>query len=152
MEKSFEFVVKHYRSGAFKPSTVFVRVGRWRPWTIAASIAGAVLVAAAMVYTTVITPQSSEPTATEQVEQVTAEPEVVVNTQAVKRIDFEDAPLSDVVKAIESTYGVKVTGLSPDDTNRLTLSYEGNAADLVETINELSGTNLRVVNTNDEAK
>ena len=52
-----------------------------------------------------------------------------------------------VVEKINETYNVKVTGLpeSPEEY-RLSLHYEGTASDLVETINEILGTELTVKN------
>ena len=45
---------------------------------------------------------------------------------------------------IEKVYGVKL-GNVPDDDIRLSLSYEGTAADLVDTINDLLGTEIEIV-------
>jgi hypothetical protein len=58
-------------------------------------------------------------------------------------IEFTDAPLTDVVARIEAEYGVKVENVSAE-TYKLTLRYEGNAADLIDTINELLNTNLTI--------
>lgn len=64
---------------------------------------------------------------------------------AVKSIDFDNATLLTVVKEIESVYGVKVEGM-PDDSARyrLTLHYEGNVRDLIDTINDILSTKLTV--------
>lgn len=63
----------------------------------------------------------------------------------VRVIDFENAPLPVVVDKISRTYDVEITGLpeSPDDY-KLSLHYEGTASDLVETINEILGTEMTV--------
>ena len=64
-------------------------------------------------------------------------------TEAVKDMKFEDAPLQEVVKAIEKEYGVKVSGATEGQPH-LTLSYRGTAEDLVAAINDLLGTNLKI--------
>ena len=63
----------------------------------------------------------------------------------VKVIDFENAPLPEVVKKIESVYGVKVMGMpeSPEHYE-LSLHYEGTPTDLISTINEILGTQMTV--------
>ena len=54
-------------------------------------------------------------------------------------------PLSSVVAEIENAYNVEISGLDETDRDqRLTLSYEGNAAELVSAINEILGTQLTV--------
>lgn len=74
----------------------------------------------------------------------TVQPEI--SAERVRVIDFEDAPLPTVVAKISEVYGVEVTGM-PDnaDDYRLSLHYEGNAGALVETINEILGTNMAVM-------
>ena len=61
----------------------------------------------------------------------------------VHRIEFTDASLDEVVDAVERTYGVKVGNVTPCE-QRLTLSYDGNAADLIGIINEILGTRMTV--------
>ena len=61
-----------------------------------------------------------------------------------RKIEFTDAPLADVVKEIERVYEVHVVNVPEMGDYRLTLSYEGTAKDLVETINELLGTSLGI--------
>lgn len=141
MERSFEFVTRFYRHGIFQPQRKFVKESRWRGLAVAASITGAVIVAAACVLIYVNRPEATPVSTThESASMVEVPPEKVV-----KRIEFDDAPLTQVVKAIEDTYGVEISGLEDTDSNlTLTLSYEGNAIDLINTINELLNTNLKV--------
>ena len=63
----------------------------------------------------------------------------------VRAIDFDDTPLPVVVARIREVYGVDVAGMPADAAKyRLTLHYEGNVADLVESINEILGTQMTV--------
>lgn len=58
--------------------------------------------------------------------------------EVVKVIDFENTPLPVVVDKIEEVYGVEVTGLPENaEEYRLSLHYEGNPVELVETINDI---------------
>ena len=145
-KESLEFVVKYYRRDAFHPDDELVRVVSvrrpwWRRTAIAASVAVGVLAASAFLYVN-LTRVSSEPQMPEQT-VVAPEMEVRVETE-VKRIEFKDATLRQVAEAIEDTYGVEVEGIDSNSEIKLTLSYEGTAEDLVETINELLGTSLRI--------
>lgn len=144
-EESLSFVVRYYKRGALRPTMLFVAPNRWRRLAVAASIAFGIIVASACVYLLTV----HEPV-TDSIQDTTAP---VASTPAEapekvsRRIKFDDAPLADVVQEIEKVYGVKVTPVADNDTTRLTLSYEGNAADLLDTINELLGTDLKLENT-----
>ena len=63
----------------------------------------------------------------------------------VRAIDFENAPLPKVVERIREVYGVEVTGL-PENPEEyvLSLHYEGNVNTLLESINEILDTKLKV--------
>ncbi|MDE5882579.1 MAG: hypothetical protein K2H60_12690 [Muribaculaceae bacterium] len=145
-KESLEFVVKYYRRDAFRPDdelfrVVPVRRPWWRRTAIAASVAIGVLAASAFLYVN-LTRVSSEP---QMPEQTMTAPEVKEKVETeVKRIEFKDATLRQVAEAIEDTYGVEVVGIDSNSEIKLTLSYEGTADDLVETINELLGTSLRI--------
>lgn len=142
-----DFIARHYRHGRFSVNDGWKRLGidspsRLRPIRTAAAIAVAVVMtaAAALIYHNYqpigndTTPEA--PTCVEN-----------INTGAgiAKIIDFENTPLTQVVEQIERVYEVKVTGMPADaGTYRLSLHYEGTAADLLETINEILGTDLKL--------
>lgn len=142
-KESLDFVTKFYQPGAFKARRILdhdVALPWWRRNIVAASIVAAVLVASAaiFVYRSSRTPQSHP-------DLPAAENEMPVKTNADTPllIEFNDAPLHEVVAEIETAYNVKVTGVPADTDARLSLHYEGTAADLVETINELLGTDMK---------
>lgn len=145
-KESLDFVVKYYRRDAFLPDDELFRMEPlrrpwWRRTAIAASVAIGVLAASAFLYVN-LTRVSSEP---QMPEQTVTVPEVKVKVETeVRRIEFKDATLKQVAGAIEATYGVEVEGIDADGDMKLTLSYEGTAEDLMETINELLGTSLRI--------
>lgn len=147
MKKSLQFVTKFYRPGALCPDDSFITEGLpfWKRHAVAASIIGITLLAAAAVSTyLVLAPSKPE---TETVTQKTETPalpnEDTPKADTVKEMKFEDAPLPEVVKAIEKDYAVKIAG-NTEGQPGLTLSYKGTAEDLVAAINDLLGTNLSI--------
>lgn len=141
-EKEIKFIAERYRSGRFSADKGWKRLGIrpvsiWRKYRVAAAVATAVVITASAV---VMYEMNSVQTAPQQVVAPT-----IVKDNAVKVIDFENASLATVVERIKEVYGVDVVGLpeSPEDYT-LSLHYEGTATDLVETINEILGTNLKV--------
>lgn len=144
--KETRFVAKHFKPDSFKPLYSFGiadafknkrrRVIKW----VAASVVGVTLSAAAIVITYQVrnAEKESEPEAitTQSVERIDRSEEVI-------RLEFTDAPLAEVVKGVEEAYGVTLTNV-PDADLHLTLSYEGNARDFIDTVNELLGTDIRI--------
>lgn len=66
-------------------------------------------------------------------------------TQVVRAIDFDNASLTDVIAKINEVYGISVTNLPANaDSYRLSLHYEGNVVELVETINDILDTELTI--------
>lgn len=144
-EEECRFVVAHFKEGAFRTKELFEsRVAfrnrrriaiRW----VAASLIAVTLSAAAIITYKI---RSVEP------DQVTPEQCIVDkadNSKAMEiiHLEFNDAKLSDVIKAVEEAYGVKLTNV-PDEEIFLTLSYEGNAQDFIDTVNELLNTEIEI--------
>lgn len=149
MKKSLQFVTRFYTPGILHPDSSFIMkdIPFWKRHAVAASIIGTALVATAAVTTYfALNPADSkyEIPAKEVVQEAPIDTiQETPEAEEVKKMVFEDAELSDVVKAIEKEYGVKIEG-STDGQPRLTLSYHGTAEDLVATINDLLGTNLTI--------
>lgn len=139
-----DFIARHYRRGLFSTKEAWRRMGispwrSWRRFRAAAAIGAAVILSAtaAVVFTQYRT--ADESPLTEQ-STIPTSPLAVV-----KVIDFEDAPLPEVVKKIENLYGVKVEGLPANpEAHVLTLRYEGTPADLIAAINDILGTHMTV--------
>lgn len=143
-EKQIEFIAKHYRHGKFDAGKGWKRLGiapaGWlRRIRVAAAVAGAVVLTAvaALVWRQhSVAPVSEQP----QVEQAT-----VPAIEVVKSIDFENAPLTDVVAKIKEVYGLEITNVPENaEDYRLSLHYEGNVANLVDAINDILGTEMEV--------
>lgn len=146
-EEDVEFVTRYYDENAFKPTLMFKSPGilrsrrMWRTRWIAASVAFVTLTAAAIVIG--YQQKHSEP---EQVpaQKVTVAPPVTDHSHDVVILEFEDAPISEVARVVEETYGVTL-GNVPEDDIHLTLRYEGNAYDFIEAVNEIINTNIEIV-------
>lgn len=144
--KEIKFIADRYKKGRFSTDKAWNSLGIrpfsiWRKYRVAAAVSAAVVLtaSAAIIYKASTAPSISSGT------EVTAP--IEADKDVVKAIDFENTPLTVVVEKINETYNVKVTGLpeSPEEY-RLSLHYEGTASDLVETINEILGTELTVKN------
>lgn len=144
--KDIDFIASRYRDGLFRTENALnrIRPRRRRGWTplhtAAAIAAGLVLTAtAALVVHHNYGIESRD--CMESGINVTDDPDEIV----VRVIDFEDAPLTQVVAEIRIVYGVEVTNMprNPEDY-RLSLHYEGTAEELVGTINEILETDLQI--------
>lgn len=143
-EKDIKFIAKRYRSGRFSTKEGWKKLGIrpvsvWVKYRVAAAITAAVVLTASATIISKANMAPGEGTKTEVVSPATH------GENIVRVIDFENAPLPVVVDKISRTYDAEITGLpeSPDDY-KLSLHYEGTASDLVETINEILGTEMTV--------
>lgn len=142
---SEEFVARHWRRNAFRRPLLGSLVPRPVSWTRRIAVAAAACVAvAAVAWVVSASLEPTRPAQSPENEQTVAPAPAVRNPEPLQlKIEFTDAPLPEVVARIEEVYGVSVSGDAPASL-RLTLSYEGTAADLVETINMTLGTSLEV--------
>lgn len=138
-DESIDFVARHYRRGAFSrpggPWGILPRFSLRRPAVAAATVAAILASAAIITKVAYIDNQSKTET---RIEAVTPSPVV---TEA--EFSFSDSSLTDVIAEIEKTYNIKVTNL-PSEEYHLTLSFKGNAEDLLDMINSLLGTDLKI--------
>lgn len=143
IEKSVRFVARHFSPEAFSRTKAWQRLGipavsvsRFqlrRSLKYAAVGIGVVALTASAIL--LINRDASAPVT----EGAPAETAVPVSST----LRFNDTPLTEVVKSIEQTYGVRVTNIPAEDY-RLTGVYEGTADDILATINDLLGTNLEI--------
>lgn len=143
--KEVDFIAHRYKKGRFSPDAGWHRLGiapvsKWRRYRVAAAVAATVILSATATilyreYRMEDVPQQTMPVKTQTISPLAE----------VKVIDFENTPLSEVVKKIESVYGVKVEGVpaSPEGYV-LSLHYEGTPTDLISVINEILGTQMTV--------
>lgn len=142
-DKEIGFVARHYREGLFSVKDGWRRLGlgmsvRMRRYRIAAAVSAVVVLSASATILYHEYRAGSVPEKTETMQTVNPMAEVKV-------IDFENAPLPEVIGEIEAVYGVRVGGVpeSPEHYE-LSLHYEGTPTDLISTINEILGTQMTV--------
>lgn len=142
--KDIDFVARHYRRGKFAVDAGWRRLGIgrvsvWRRFRVAAAVAAvlALSATAAIIYNEYHKDETPPKTATVG--------KKMSPMAEVRVIDFENAPLPEVVRKIESVYGVKVKNL-PELPEKyvLSLHYEGTPGDLIAVINEILGTKMTV--------
>ena len=144
--QEIRYIAKHYRKGRFNAGEAWKRLSpasssRMRVYRIAAAIAALAFLSAtaAVIYHH----YELKKTPVEPVAEPVSEP--VKLTEVVKVIDFENAPLTAVVLKIKEVYGVEVVNVPENaDDYHLSLHYEGNAVDLVATINDILETQIAV--------
>lgn len=145
MKEEVTYISKRYHKGKFSVDKGWKRLGikpshKWSGLKIAAAVASvAVLSATAAViyhkYELNASPDNQDKEVAKSVEPL----------KVVKVIDFENAPLPTVISRIKEVYGVEVVDV-PDNAAEyhLSLHYEGNAVDLVTTINDILETQMSV--------
>ena len=145
MDKDLRFIVRHYRKGVFAVGPALRRVkGAKAAWWTRTRIAAACVVAAVLTATAAVFVYRNNFRETGPAVPET-ERQAIPAAKIVRVIDFEEAPLTKVVAKIREVYGVEVTGLPADpDQYVLSLRYEGSALDLVETINDILDTDMKV--------
>lgn len=139
--KEIEFIARHYREGIFNTETVLKKIRRKKIWTFsriaAASILLAVFGATAAI---IINSNNTENTENNVTVFPPEQPEFVV-----RAIDFDDTPLPVVIDKINEVYNIEVENLPrKPEKYRLSLHYEGNASDLIDTINDILGTEMKI--------
>ena len=143
--KDIRYGERHYRKGLFAVEPALRRVkGTKGVWWTSTRIAAACAAAAIFTATAAIFVYHSDIPETEISVPETGQPAIPA-AEIVHVIDFEAAPLTEVTAKIREVYGVDVIGLPADpDQYTLSLHYEGSALDLVETINDILDTDMKV--------
>lgn len=145
LDKEIGFIARHYKEGVFntekalrKIKPVIRKIWSWQRIAVASCV---VIVLGATAALLIRNSYYSE----EQVKiENTVSPAVPLESIS-KVIDFDDVPLPVVIEQIKLVYDVEITNIPENaEDYRLSLHYEGNAIDLVETINELLGINLEI--------
>ena len=146
-EDSMQFVASHYRKGAFDVSrdwkALHLKSGWLRRHTGAAALLGGILLASAAGISYRLL-SHEEPTTPVPIENNVTIIDTPLASEEAHRIEFADASLEEVADSIHKIYGVTLTGLPAPGSYRLTLSYEGNAEDLVNAINDILGTSISI--------
>jgi hypothetical protein len=145
MKEEVTYIAKRYNRGKFSVEKGWKRLNirptfKYTGLKIAAAISSVVVLSAAAA---IIYRQYEVKDSPQKSVQETAQPSA--SLMVVKVIDFENTPLPTVISKIKEVYGVEVVNV-PDNAREyhLSLHYEGNAVDLVATINEILETQMSV--------
>lgn len=144
-ESNIEFVARHYQPGKFSTKKAWLKLGLWQEkWWSPAKIAACVAITIGLTATATFVVRTGYFTSDRNAsEQPTVEQTIDLKPMTVKAIDFDNAPLPIVLAEIKNTFGAEVENIPYNaESYRLTLHYEGTAEDLIETINEILGTDL----------
>lgn len=146
MDKDLRFITRHYRKGLFSTEAALRRIkGSNSSWWTRTRIAAACTIAAVVTATAAVFIHNQRISVIAP-ETTSVEQTAIPAAEMVHVIDFEEAPLTEVVDKIREVYGVDVTDLPPaPDQYTLSLHYEGSAIDLVETINDILDTDMKVI-------
>ena len=145
LEREIGFIARHYRQGLFNTEKALRKIRPtikkiWSWQRIAAASCILIVVGATAALLIRNSFNSERPV---EIEKTITPPLPAKSISKV--IDFEGAPLSVVIDQISVVYDVEITNMPADaEEYRLTLHYEGNANDLIETINDILGTNLEI--------
>lgn len=145
MKEEVTYIAKRYRKGKFSVDKGWKRLNikpayKWSSLKIAAAVASVVVLSAtaAVIYHQYELNHTSDKPVPEVVKPA-------ASLEAVKVIDFENTPLPIVISKIKEVYGVEVVNIPDNATEyHLSLHYEGNAVDLVATINDILETQMSV--------
>lgn len=145
MKEEVTYIAKRYRKGKFSVDKGWKRLNikptfKWSGFKIAAAVASVVVLSAtaAVIYHQYELNDTTHKPVKESVKSA-------VSLEAVKVIDFENTPLPTVISKIKEVYGVEVVNVPGNAGEyQLSLHYEGNAVDLVATINDILETEMSV--------
>lgn len=146
MEEEITYIATRYSRGKFSVDKGWLKlkISTERKWTrlkIAAAISAVVILSA----TAAVIYHRHEMNGDAPVRPVQESVAPTSPLEVVKVIDFEDTPLTAVIYKIKEVYGVEVVNV-PDNAGdyRLSLHYEGDAVDLIDTINDILDTQMSV--------
>ncbi|MDE6479872.1 MAG: hypothetical protein K2L45_06330 [Muribaculaceae bacterium] len=143
--KNINYITKHYKEGLFDVESALLRIKQSAPkWWTRSRIAAACIGAVVLTATAAVFVHKSyfwQPANDTEIIQPTNIPA----SEIIRSIDFENAPLPTVVQKIREVYGVEVTDMPADASEySLSLHYVGSATDLVETINDILDTDMKI--------
>ena len=145
IDKEIDFIAKYYKNGLFNVETALKKIKPalrkvWT-WQRVAAISCVVVVigatAALLIRNSFYSEKNSEIDNSFRNE--------IPFESISKVIDFDDTPLPVVIEQINHVYNVEVTNIPENvDDYYLSLHYEGNVLDLIDIINEILGTDLKI--------
>lgn len=145
IDKEIGFIAKHYKVGLFNADRAIRKikpkirnVWSWQRTAVAACIVVVLSATAALLIRN--TYYSEKPIEIENIQS----PDMPLET-ITKVIDFDDTPLPIVIDQINLIYDVEIVNIPANaEDYMLSLHFEGNVIELIESINEILGINLEI--------
>ena len=145
LDKEIGFIARYYKEGLFNAEKALKKIGLKAGWVWTwPRIAAASCIIVVLGATAGLLIRNSYYSDTE------IKMEAPVGTHSpiesvTMAIDFDDTPLPVVIEQINLTYHVEIGNIPANaEDYRLSLHYEGNVIELIESINEILGINLEV--------
>ena len=145
IDKEIDFIAGYYKEGLFNVEKALrkIRPAVRKVWTWQRIAAASCIIIVLGATAAILIRYSYSTIPNEEIENSISP--VIPLESISKVIDFDDAPLPVVIEQINLVYDVEVTNIPRDaEEYRLSLHYEGNVVDLLETINEILGINLEI--------
>ena len=145
LDREIGFIARHYKAGLFNTEKALRKIRPtireiWSWQKIAAASCILIVIGATAALLIRDSYNSEKPTEIENTQSP-----VIPLESISKVIDFDDTPLPVVIEQINLVYDVEIRNIPPEaESYRLSLHYEGNVIDLIDSINEILGINLEI--------
>ena len=145
IDKEIDFIARHYKPYLFNTKKTLIKIKptirkiwSWQRISVAACILVVLSATAALLIRNAYYSEKS-------IEIENTQSPVMSLEATSKVIDFDDTPLPVVIDQINLVYDVEIGNIPANaEDYRLSLHYEGNVIDLVDSINEILGINLEI--------
>ena len=145
IDREIEFISRHYKAGLFnadkalrKIKPAFRKVWSWQRIAAASCIMIVLGATAAL-----LIQNSYHSKITVEIENAQYQDVPLESVSMV--IDFDDTPLPVVIEKINLIYNIEIGNIPANaEDYSLSLHYEGNVVDLIDSINEILGINLEI--------
>ena len=145
LDREIDFIARHYKARLFNTDRVLRKIKPtirkvWSWQRIAAASCIIIVLGATAALLIQNSYYSDQPIEIEN----TQSPVMPLDSISMV-IDFDDTPLPIVIDQINLVYGIEIGNIPVNaEDYRLSLHYEGNVIDLIDSINEILGINLEI--------
>lgn len=146
LDENIIFIAKHYKAGLFDAEKTLriIKPTIRKVWTWQRIAAASCIIIVLGATAALLIRDSYYSKRSVEIENTVSPVSPAIPLETISKvIDFDDTPLPIVIEQINSVYDVEIVNLPAHaEDYRLSLHYEGNVIDLIESINEILGTNL----------
>ena len=146
-DREIGFIAKHYKAGIFNTKKALRLIKPMRniwSWQRIAVASCIIIVLGATAGLLIRNSYNTDQTEKLQEIENKISPKIPIESVS-KIIDFDDTPLQIVIEQINLVYDVEISNIPANaEDYRISLHYEGNVVDLIDSINEILGINLEI--------